>query len=452
MSNDKKNRVNQDNTEILDEKDGIDNKKEVVKTYEKISYIAIVWAQFKKNKVAMFCLYCILFLFVVAIYAPIISLDKPFFYNIKELNVTNENSFMINQSMSKEIGKITFPFIRYSFDRNFFENGVDIFFNLIMFLSPFYLIAFFWYKYYIEKVKKKKFINHFTYILKKLFIFQFVLFFLFMVFPRKEIYRNYKDEIKTIEKIGGKVSYLFPLLKYSYRETDITTSNPKAPSFNHLLGTDKEGRDVFVRMLYGTRISLTIGVVAVSIYVIIGIIIGSIAGYFGGKVDLYISRFIEIMMCFPTFFLILTIAAFIDDRSIFHVMIVIGITSWTGIARLVRGEVLRQKNMDYTQAAIALGLSNRKIIFGHVLPNALAPVLVSVSFGIASAILTESSLSFLGLGDTSAPSWGELLSIGRVEQKLWLILTPGLAIFFVVSVFNLVGEALRDALDPKLRQ
>jgi peptide/nickel transport system permease protein len=208
---------------------------------------------------------------------------------------------------------------------------------------------------------------------------------------------------------------------------------------------------VFARMLYGIRISLTIGVVAVGIYVAIGIVLGALAGYFGGWVDIAVSRLIEVMICFPTFFLILTLAALIQERSIFHVMVIIGVTSWTGVARLVRAEFLKHKNLDYTQAARALGIPTWRVLFIHILPNAIAPVLVSATFGIAAAILVESSLSFLGIGDLTVPSWGETLNAGRVEGKLWLILAPGLAIFFVVTVFNLVGEGLRDALDPKLR-
>jgi peptide/nickel transport system permease protein len=157
------------------------------------------------------------------------------------------------------------------------------------------------------------------------------------------------------------------------------------------------------------------------------------------------------MICFPTFFLILTLAALIEERSIFHVMVIIGVTSWTGVARLVRAEFLKHKNLEYTQAARALGIPTWRVLFVHILPNAIAPVLVSATFGIAAAILVESSLSFLGIGDLTVPSWGETLNAGRVEGKLWLIIAPGLAIFFVVTVFNLVGEGLRDALDPKLR-
>jgi peptide/nickel transport system permease protein len=169
-------------------------------------------------------------------------------------------------------------------------------------------------------------------------------------------------------------------------------------------------------------------------------------------VDTALSRLIEIMICFPTFFLILTLAALIKERSIFHVMLIIGVTSWTSVARLVRAEFLKHKGLEYAQAARALGIPVRRIIFSHILPNASAPVLVSATFGVASAILIESSLSFLGVGDPNVPSWGETLNAGRVDQRLWLILAPGLAIFFVVTVFNLIGEGLRDALDPKLRR
>jgi peptide/nickel transport system permease protein len=261
---------------------------------------------------------------------------------------------------------------------------------------------------------------------------------------------NYRAELEQLKASGHAVNAIFPLRPFSYRETEPSES-VEPPSAKHWLGTDTEGRDVFARMLYGTRISLTIGVVAVALYVGIGIVLGALAGYFGGWVDSVISRSIEIVICFPSFFLILTLAALIEQRSIFHVMVIIGVTNWTGVARLIRAEFLQQKNLEYTQAAIALGLPESRVIFRHLLPNAIAPVLVSATFGIASAILIESSLSFLGIGDATAASWGQTLNAGRLEQKLWLVLAPGLAIFFVVSVFNLVGEGLRDALDPKLR-
>jgi peptide/nickel transport system permease protein len=199
-------------------------------------------------------------------------------------------------------------------------------------------------------------------------------------------------------------------------------------------------------------VSLTIGVVAVGIYVTIGIILGASAGFFGGRVDLGIQRLIEIFMCMPVLFVIITLIAFLDQASIFHIMVLIGLLRWTGVARLTRGEFLRLRNEDFVTAAEALGYRRRTIIFKQILPNALGPVLVAAAFGVAAAILLESTLSFLGLGDVSAPSWGQTLKEGYSSGKWHLILSPGFAIFFTVSVLNLVGEGLRDALDPKLRQ
>lgn len=221
----------------------------------------------------------------------------------------------------------------------------------------------------------------------------------------------------------------------------------------HLLGTDALGRDIGCRMVWGGRISLAVGVVAVSIYVVIGILVGAVAGYFRGGVDMVISRIIEIVICFPSFFLILAIVAFVGP-GMFNIMVVIGLTSWTGVARLVRAEFLRLGEQEFVLAGRALGYSAPRIIFRHVLPNAMAPVLVSATFGVAGAILIESGLSFLGLGITvPTPSWGSILSDGRAQifSAEWIILFPGLAIFLTITFYNLVGEAFRDAADPRLR-
>ena len=222
---------------------------------------------------------------------------------------------------------------------------------------------------------------------------------------------------------------------------------------SHWLGTDDIGRDVLCRMIWGGRVSLSVGIVAVSIYVTIGIIVGAIAGYFRGTADLIISRIIEIVICFPSFFLILTVVAFIGP-SIFNIMVVIGVIGWTGVARLVRGEFLRLGEQEFVLAARALGYSPWRIIFRHVLPNAMAPVLVSATFGVAGAILTESALSFLGFGVTiPTPSWGSILAAGRasIEIAPWMLTLPGIAIFLTITAYNLVGEAFRDAADPRLR-
>lgn len=225
------------------------------------------------------------------------------------------------------------------------------------------------------------------------------------------------------------------------------------PSSAHLFGTDELGRDVLSRMIYGARISLKVGFVSVGIATTIGIFIGSISGYYGGSVDNVLMRFVDVVLCFPTFFLILTIIAILEP-SIYNIMIVIGITGWTGVARLVRAEFLSLKEREFVLAAKALGVSDFRIIFRHILPNAMAPVLVSATLSVASAILTESSLSFLGIGvQPPTPSWGNILTAGKanIEIAWWLSLYPGLAILITVLGYNLLGEGIRDALDPRLK-
>jgi peptide/nickel transport system permease protein len=226
------------------------------------------------------------------------------------------------------------------------------------------------------------------------------------------------------------------------------------PSFDHLLGTDALGRDVLSRMIYGTQISLLVGFVAVGISVVIGVLIGALAGYYPGRVDTLFMRLVDIMLSIPTFFLILAVIALVGPNLI-NIMIVIGVTSWMGVARLVRGEFLALRESDYVVAARALGVPAHRIIFSHILPNAMAPVYVSTILGIAAAVLIESSLSFLGLGvQPPTPSWGNILTDGKanIEIAWWLSLFPGAAILLTVLGYNLLGEGLRDALDPRLKR
>ena len=226
----------------------------------------------------------------------------------------------------------------------------------------------------------------------------------------------------------------------------------QSPSVKHLLGTDELGRDVFTRMVYGARVSLSVGMIAVVISLALGVFFGAVAGYFGGIIDQVIMRFVDILLCIPTLFLILMLIAYLGP-SIVNVMIVIGITSWMDIARLVRAEFLSLKEREYALAAKASGASHARMIFLHILPNALSPVFVSVTFGVAGAILLESGLSFLGLGvQPPMPSWGNILTSGKdyIEVAWWLTAFPGIAIFVTVMAYNLFGEGLRDALDPRL--
>lgn len=249
----------------------------------------------------------------------------------------------------------------------------------------------------------------------------------------------------------------WPPIRYRYDEVPEDQSERLvAPSAKHPFGTDFMGRDLFSRMLWGSRISLSIGFAATLIAIFIGIVLGALAGFFGGWVDMALSRFIEIMICFPRFFIILAVVAFLPP-NIFYVMLALGVFGWMGIARLQRGEFLRLRHLDFVTAAQALGGSNARVMFRHLLPNGIAPVLVAASFGIAGAMLTESALSFLGLGvQEPATSWGQILFTGRSEvlqgmKNWWSFTIPGAAIFVAVTCYNLVGDGIRDAVDPRLK-
>jgi len=248
------------------------------------------------------------------------------------------------------------------------------------------------------------------------------------------------------------VAVIAPLIApFSPHQQDIL-HRLEPPSTKHPLGTDDLGRDLLSRVIYGTRISLLVGFVAIGIAIIIGSILGLLSGYFGGWLDAVIMRFVDIMLCFPTFFLILMVIAFLEP-NIWTVMVVIGLTGWPGLTRLVRGECLSIREREFVQAAKVLGLSNIRVMFVHLLPNVMAPILVTATLGIGGAILTESALSFLGLGvQPPTPSWGNILTAGKdyITVAWWLSLYPGLAILITVLAYNLLGEGLRDVFDPRM--
>lgn len=249
----------------------------------------------------------------------------------------------------------------------------------------------------------------------------------------------------------GLVAAAAPVLRVKDPLAQDVTHRLEAPSKRHVLGTDDLGRDVFARILYGARVSLQVGIVAVALTVLIGTAVGLASGYLGGVVDMVVMRLIDVLLCFPTIFLILMVIAFVEP-DIKNIMVVIGLTSWMGLARLVRGEVLSLRERDFVLAARGLGLSHVRILGVHLLPHLASPVLVSATLGVGSAILTESALSFLGLGvQPPHPSWGNILTVGKDYMHIawWLSLFPGLAILVTVMAFNFLGEGLRDVLDPR---
>ncbi len=251
------------------------------------------------------------------------------------------------------------------------------------------------------------------------------------------------------EQWEGKV-VLRALVAHSPNELDLMR-RLQPPSSQHRFGTDDVGRDVLTRLIHGARVSLTVGFLAAAIALLVGAVLGAIAGFYGGALDWIVSRVIEIVLCFPFLFLVVAIVGLFRP-SMYTIVIALGITTWTDTARYVRGEILRIRELEFAHAARAIGARDVRIIFRHLLPNALAPALVSANFSMAAAILTESSLSFLGIGvPLPAPSWGGILSLAEqyIDYAWWLVLFPGVAIFTTVAAFNVVGDRLREALDPR---
>ena len=269
--------------------------------------------------------------------------------------------------------------------------------------------------------------------------------------PKAVIYDQYREGLSSGEIESA---YFAPI---PYSPTDRLRDDPsplKAPSTKHLLGTDEDGADVLSRMIYGSRIALGIGLVATFTSLIIGVLYGGVMGFYSGWLDIIMMRFLEIFESIPSLFLILTVVAFFG-RNIYLIMLIIGLTGWPGYARFLRAEFLKLRQQDFVQAAEASGLSLGSILFRHMLPNGIAPLLVLSSFGMASAILVEATLSFLGLGAIDQPSWAAMLNqaVGPGGSiAIWMATFPGLAIFLTLFAYTLIGEALRDAIDPRLQQ
>ncbi len=269
--------------------------------------------------------------------------------------------------------------------------------------------------------------------------------------PSLVVYEQYREA----EAAGEYQRVIRAPIPYSAKDylrdyADTGLESPRASDERmHWFGTDENGADVLSRMVHATRIALSIGFIATGIALAIGVVLGGLMGYFSGIIDIIGMRLVEIFEAIPTLFLLLTFVAFFG-RSLYLMMLIIGLTSWSGYARYVRAEFLRLRQQDFVQGAIASGLSLPSILFRHMLPNGMAPILVAASFGVASAILAEATLSFLGLGLVDDPSWGQMLNqaVQSSTFNWWMAAFPGGAIFLTVFAYNLIGEALRDAVDP----
>ena len=385
------------------------------------SYGQMVWAELAENGLNMACLGFIVLLFVLAILAPFIANDKPFVVTVDgELRLPILGSLTAN-------------------DYSIFLAGLVAAVQIIL----------------IKRNQRKVDPTLRGGVLARQMTVSILVLIvgitLLQVFvPRKLDATDYKAMIA----MGRAEGAVFTPVPYGYARTELAVRE-QPPSREHWLGTDDVGADVLCRLIHGSRISLSVGFVAVGISLIIGVAAGAVMGYFGGKMDFLGMRVVEIMMAVPQFFLIITIVAFFE-RSLLNIMIIIGITSWTGNARFIRAEFFKLRNQDFVQAAKSMGLPLRSILFRHMLPNGVAPVLVNATFGIAGAIFIEAALSFLGFGVAPpTPSWGQMLSLGVSTTGRflwWLSVFPGLAIFFTVLAYNLLGEGLRDAIDPRLRK
>lgn len=272
----------------------------------------------------------------------------------------------------------------------------------------------------------------------------------------KRLKRNKLAMVSLVILAAIILACIFVPLLSGYSMHEVTTDLNAAPSAKHLFGTDKIGRDLFVRLFYGGRVSLGVAVAVTALECLIGVVLGSISGYFGGIVDTIIMRISEIFMCFPFLMICITLQA-VFGNSIPTLIIILSVLSWPSIARIVRGQILSLREMDYMEACRALGISNTKQIFRHLFPNVLAYIIVYVTLSMASVILTETSLSFLGLGvSPPTPTWGNLIQEARnlmiIQSKWWYWVPPGIMIFLSILCFNILGDGLRDAIDPKMQK
>ncbi len=379
------------------------------------SGIAEVWFRFKKEKIALCGLYGICLLFIIAVYAPLITGNLPI--------IIIERNF-----------KISFPVLYLIFNPYGPEIIIDKLYNYLIFFIPLLVI-------FLKFIKLKKGIKVLSFVLISAAV--------FIPFCSKW-HVKHKWDPETLHSVEVVLNVMPPV---PYSPYELSGMPYEESSKEHWLGTDNIGRDVFSRIVFGIRISFAVGFFATLISLIIGTAVGLVSGYSGGVIDIVVMRIVEIVICFPAFLLLLILMASLTDlkfeQSCLVVILIIGLLSWTGFARIVRGEVLKQRNLAYVQACEIFGMSKCRIMFNHILPNILGPIIVTVIFAAAANIMAESGLSFLGFGVQSpTASWGELLKEAFTDPlRYWnLTLWPGLIIFATILLFNLVGENLRKSI------
>jgi len=384
---------------------------------ENVSFSSTAWHRFRKDSLAMIGLGGVAVMFLLALFVPLLANNRPFF-------------LLAN-------GEASFPFLRYLFAPDSSEILIEQIFNyMLLFFIPASLIYFVFKKH----IKTRNIL---------LIISASALLIPFFLTQRRLDKTCWRDEVK-------KNHYFAVFAPIPYGPYESTAAHYAKPSVRHLFGADQTGRDVLVRMLYGARVSLAVGLFATLLALVIGTIIGLCVGYYRGRLDLFVMRVVEIIMCFPTFLLLLILMSMLKDKgfsqSILLVIMVLGLTGWIGLCRLVRGEVLKQRILPYIVSCEATGVPVSRIMFRHLLPNVSGPILISFTFGVAGAIIAESGLSFLGFGVQSpTASWGALLRQAFEDPlEYWhLTLWPGAALFITVCAFNFTGEGLRKIFDPK---
>lgn len=378
------------------------------------------WNRFRSNGLAVLGLSGICFMILIAFASPLLANGRPFIAYVN--------------------GSFSSPALFFMFAPETLEVLVEKVFNYLLLFLPMFVLIFLFTKKCSGKIRYSLIV-----------LVAICLSCPFFMFEKKLDKTDWRTLNANLQK--GEFMIFAPI---PYGPFEDTGSPYEKPSAKHLFGTDQIGRDLMARMIYGTRVSLAVGIMATAIATVIGIIVGLIAGYLGGRLDLIIMRIVEIIICFPTFLLLLILMAVMMDRkyeqSILLIILVIGITDWTGLSRLVRGEVLKQRAMPYILSCESIGLPVWRIMLFHLLPNITGPILVTLTFSVAGAILAESSLSFLGFGvQEPMASWGELLKEAFANPfNYWhLTLWPGMALFLSLCAFNFTGEGLRKVFDPK---